>query len=128
MGGRRTRYWFAGRVVGGRWPRSGVGRTAMLRWPAGSTERTAKTTLSLETASLRVRAAPALAESVQVGWSVSRQTTSYVVLVGAPTGACQVSSVLLSRAVVRMWTFCGWPGAEARVARVAAFRRATLAT
>src|SRR5271170_148809 len=64
-------HYFAGGAV--RAARSGVGRTAVLRWPAGSTERTAKTTLSLQTASLRLWAEPAEAESVQVGWSVSRQ-------------------------------------------------------
>ena len=108
--------------------RVGVGRTAMLRCPAASTVRTPKTTLSLEIGSLMVVAEPALCDVVQVGSSVSRQTTSYVAFAGMPLGASHVSSVLLSSAAVRMWTFWGMPGAEARVARAAALRRATLAT
>src|SRR5258708_1981737 len=55
----------------------GVGKTAGLRWPAGSTERTAKITLSLETGSvMEVAALGTVWTVVQVGASVSRETIS----------------------------------------------------
>src|ERR1700692_3278466 len=106
----------------------GMGSTATLRCPAASTARTPKTTLSFERATRTVVLLPVFSASVQVGWSVGRQTTSYWVSAGAPAGASQTISVLLSSAGVRMCTFCGAPGAAARSASTAEFSRATLAT
>src|SRR5215469_4424614 len=100
----------------------------MLRCPAAPTDRTPNTTLSFEIGTFMLVAVPALNDIVHPGASVSRQTTSYVAPAGIPAGALQISSVLLSRLFVRTWTSRGAPGAEASVASVAAFIRATFAT
>ncbi len=86
-------------------------------------------TLSLEIGSV-MDVAPGGTGSapVQSPSAVERQTMRYPVPAGVPAPGSQLSMVLLSRLRVSTFTAAGGGGAEARVARVAAFRRATLAT
>ncbi len=59
--------------------------------------------------------------------SVSRHTSWYQVSAGAPSGAVNFITELLSWLRADMVAFFGVPGALAMVARVAAFTRATFA-
>src|SRR5262249_41382758 len=107
--------------------RSGTGTMGRPRWPASSTACTAKMTLSLEKGSVTFR--PLLTDCAcsQSGAEVARHRISYATA-RPSVPASQESVESFVSFFVSRHTFCGAAGADARLASVAAFIRATLAT
>src|SRR5258707_7392414 len=102
---------------------SGSGITIRLLWPLASTDRTPKITLSLESVTSTfgsvVRSKFSSGKSASV---VLRQSTSYAVAPGAGFHSILES---FSNCLVNKLTSLGGAGDVGKLARVAAFRRAT---
>src|SRR6267142_6696101 len=106
--------------------RSGNGTTGKLLCPSLSTARTAKITLSFEMGNVVLATFPTACVCSHSALVVARHSTSYV-LARPPGEGSQVSVESFSSSLVTRRTLAGAAGPDASDARVAAFRRATLA-